>query len=68
MDNHFISWVWDMLQDLKKSTEEYMYVMVLRILGEFFISEDPPSDPNIILEEFRIHMCRLHQHQLVIFI
>lgn len=46
-------------QDLKGSVAEYLYGTTLRIPGEFFTHEDPPSDPNIFLEEFRVHMREL---------
>lgn len=43
-------------KDIEGSAAEYMYGTTLRIPGEFFTQEEPPSDPNIFLEEFRIHM------------
>lgn len=46
-------------EDLKGSTAEYMFGTTLRIPGEFFTHEELPSDPNIFIEEFRIHMRNL---------
>lgn len=43
-------------EDLKASPAEFVYGTPLRVPGEFFTHEDPPVDPNIFLEDFRIHM------------
>ena len=43
-------------EDLKASPAEYLYGTTLRVPGEFFTHEDLPEDPNIFLEDFRVHM------------
>lgn len=43
-------------EDLKASAAELLYGSTLRIPGEFFDSEDPPTDPEFFVEKFRIHM------------
>ncbi|KAL6420650.1 hypothetical protein ACFW04_014263 [Cataglyphis niger] len=45
-------------EDLNSSPAEMLinYGSTLRIPGEFFIEEDLPSDPEIFIEQHRIHM------------
>ncbi|EZA53593.1 hypothetical protein X777_06949 [Ooceraea biroi] len=43
-------------EDIQASPADMLYGSSLRILGEFFIEEDPPSDPEIFLEKHRLHM------------
>lgn len=47
------------MEDLNESIEEYKYGATLRIFGELFTSEDTPSNSNIFLKEFWIHMRNL---------
>jgi cleavage and polyadenylation specificity factor subunit 1 len=43
-------------EDLKSSPAELLYGSTLHIPGEFFIEEDPPSDPKMFVEKHRINM------------
>lgn len=46
-------------EDIKTSAAELLYGSTLRVLGEFFDTEDPSTDPEIFIEKLRIHMRQL---------
>lgn len=46
-------------EDVKASAAELLYGTTLRVPGEFFDSQEPPVDPEIFIEKFRLHMRQL---------
>lgn len=46
-------------EDIKATAAELLYGAALRVSGEFFDSEEPPVDPEIFVEKFRVHMRQL---------
>lgn len=46
-------------EDLGSSVAEIVYETTLRVPGEFFTSEEMPSNPRIFVENFRVAMQKL---------
>lgn len=46
-------------QDIKATAAELVYGSTLRFPGEFFDTEDPPTDPQVFVEKLRTHMRQL---------
>lgn len=43
-------------EDIKASAVELVYGFTLRVSGEFFDSENPPTDLEFFIEKFRVYM------------